>query len=91
MPRATSQPTMQLFLQVHSAECNCFCGAADAVLRGGEAWSKWWRETELRSVAKQRRGANALCSLFLWKEMAGLERRSAWKWSIFMKPHRSLT
>jgi len=39
-PHITSQPTVQLFLQVHSARCNWFCGAADAGLeqrrRGAE-------------------------------------------------------
>jgi len=27
-PHITSQPTMPLFLHVHSASCNWFCGAA---------------------------------------------------------------
>jgi len=41
-PLSTSQPTAHLFLQVHSANCNWFCGGADAEL---ELRSKWWSGT----------------------------------------------
>ena len=43
-PLITSHPTTHLFLQVHSANCNCFCGDAEGEVGGDSEVAKQLEE-----------------------------------------------